>query len=176
MSQFPATWSSQKQNLKDFVVIKSNDVNYVNNSNNNNNNNLDAIYYITIYGFTTSKFHFLCSTTGSIVTLVESFSMQGFVKSNHYQYYRFFETSNNNNINNGESTVVMFDAKPIGNADVDVYVACKLLTTDDDSGFPSRLKGFYLLSFFIYLFDCFFVYHKFKIDFKNTFFYIIYTI
>jgi hypothetical protein len=67
----------------------------------------------------------------------EGVGASGYIPRSGYHYYRFFDLSPEHSVE--------FDVLP-SSGDPDLYIGCKIYTTGNDAGYPSRSTGHYNFS------------------------------
>lgn len=120
-----ATWSSELSFGADTILIGRTDAQRPN------------VIDVTVYGQQESQFVISAYSASTVITLSSAVSIVDTVSSGSYHYYRYLDT-------NSQSDII-FNVVPI-NGDPDLQVACKVLPTGNDDGFPSRIEGHYNFS------------------------------
>lgn len=87
---------------------------------------------VTVYGYLAADYTIQVTAGNSVMSLQEGVSVTGTLKRGEYRYYRFFDADPSHDI--------WMDLLPTG-GDADIYIACQLQNTGDDSGFPSIRMG-----------------------------------
>lgn len=88
-------------------------------------------YCITVFAHGFSRFRVRGYTSSTVITLTEGVTIYDHISEGTYHYYRFTD------LQQEPIHSLVFDASPI-TGDSDLYVACDVIPTGDDSGYPSK--------------------------------------
>jgi hypothetical protein len=123
-----ATWASTKEDGLELIMISTSAPDFVADG---------GRYFITVHSSVDSEYVVSAFSANTVVTIREGVPFVDMVSEKGYHYYRFF--------NDKPDKAVQFDVSPMS-GDPDIYIACRVKTTGNDDGYPSRKAGHFAFS------------------------------